>query len=225
MAQLKKIDRGNLSEQVYAAIRESLMDGRYQSGERLRIGALAEELGVSITPVREAIFRLVSEQALEMKAATAIHVRDISPDELREIQMLRHMLEGKGAFLAAISITADELAALEALQEDFRGAAAIDPQRAALLNRQFHFNLSAAARMPLMFSMVENMWTLMGPLLRTFHMTVPVRDLTSGAHKHYDVLKALKARDGQAAADAIQADIAWGNIMVAWLEGRRGMVG
>lgn len=58
MNQLQKINKGNLSEQVYGTIRSSLMDGRYEPGERLTIASLAEQLGVSITPVREAIFRL-----------------------------------------------------------------------------------------------------------------------------------------------------------------------
>jgi DNA-binding GntR family transcriptional regulator len=216
-----KIEKGNLSERVYKLIRDSLMDGRYEPGERLRIGGLAEELGVSITPVREAIFRLASEHALEMKAATAVHVRNLTPDELREVQIIRHLLEGEAAMIAAARVTPRELADLDDLQERFRQAAATDPQAASLLNRQFHFGLVAAARMPLVFATVENMWTLMGPLLRVFHMTVPVRDLTSGAHKHFDVLRALKARDGEAAKAAIQADIAWGAVLVEWLERER----
>lgn len=218
MANLAKIDRGNLSEQVYSVIRGTLMDGRYEPGERLRIGALADELGVSITPVREAIFRLVSEYALEMKAATAIHVRNISPDELREVQFIRNHLEGEAAGLAATRITAAELDALDDLQERFRQAAAEDPHRASILNRQFHFGVVAAAHMPLVLATVENLWMLMGPLLRTFHVTVPVRDLTSGSHRHYDILTALHARDPAAAKAAMQADIAWGKVLVDWLE-------
>lgn len=218
MTALHKITRGNLSEQVYVAIRDTLMDGRYEPGERLRIGVLAQELGVSITPVREAIFRLVSERALEMKAATAVHVRRISPDELREVQLIRHLLEGEAAFWAATRIEPAALAELEQLQERFRVSAGGDSQQAALFNRQFHFGLAAAAQMPLVLATVENMWMQTGPLLRTFHRTVPVRDLTSGAHKHYDVLHALRAGDGAAARTAIQADIAWGTLMVDWLE-------
>lgn len=221
MGNLEKIDKGNLSQQVYNAIRDSLMDGRYEPGDRLRISALADELGVSITPVREAIFRLVSDHALEMTAATAIHVRNLTPDEVREIQIIRHLLEGEAASYAAANVTPQELADLEALQERFRVAAASDPQQAALLNRQFHFGLVAAARMPLIFATVENMWTLLGPLLRIFHMTVPVRELTSEDHKHYDVLRALKTRDGAAAKAAIQADIGWGALMVQWLKETR----
>lgn len=84
-AALQPLKKRNLSETVYEEIRSALMEGRYEPGERLTITRLAKELGVSITPVREAIFRLVSDRALEMKAATAIHVPEITAAQLREI--------------------------------------------------------------------------------------------------------------------------------------------
>lgn len=218
MANSGKIDKSNLSKQVYNLIRGTLMDGKYEPGERLKIDPLAEELGVSKTPVREAIFRLVSEHALEMTAATSVRVRKLTAQELTEIQIIRHLLEGEAAAYAAKRITDEELAELDRLQEAFRKAAEVDPQEASLLNRHFHFHLVHAARMPLIFATVENMWTLLGPLLRIFHMTVPVRDLTSGKHQHYDVLRALRDRDSEAAKAAIQSDIGWGGLMVNWLQ-------
>lgn len=218
MSSLPRLSRENLSEQVYSTIRENLIDGKYEPGERLRISVLAEELGVSVTPVREAIFRLAADHVLEVKAATAVHVRAIAPDELREIQLMRHLLEGEAAAVAAKRINPAELNDLRELQEKFRVAAGRDPYEAAYLNRQFHFGLVAASRLHLVYATVENLWTLMGPLLRTFHMTVPKRDLTSRNHKHYDVLRALETGDGAAAKAAIQADIKWGNLLVEWLE-------
>jgi DNA-binding GntR family transcriptional regulator len=219
MNQLPKITKGNLSEQVHATIRASLMEGRYAPGERLTIASLAEQLGVSITPVREAIFRLVSERALEMRAATSIHVRRLSPAELREIQIIRHHLEGEAAAQAALRIATAELAALEALQNRFRKAAATDPLLASQLNREFHFRLVEAAAMPLLLSTVEAMWAQMGPLIHLYHLNTPPRVVGSTDHPHYHVLRALAARDAEAARAAIQADIALGAVIVAWLEG------
>ncbi|SDN03515.1 GntR family transcriptional regulator [Ensifer sp. YR511] len=218
VSERKPIDKGNLSERVYANIRNALMDGEFEPGDRLRISALADELGVSITPVREAIFRLVSDHVLEMKAATAIHVPELTADQLREIQLIRLLLEGEAASIAAQRITPKELDRLEDIQTRFQKAAATDPKKAALLNREFHFGLIGAARMPLIFNTVENMWVLMGPLLRTFHIEMPKRDLASGKHKHFDVLEGLKTRDAAKAKAAIQDDIRWGQVMIEWLE-------
>jgi DNA-binding GntR family transcriptional regulator len=216
--ELKPIEKGNLSERVYTNIRNALMDGEYQPGDRLRINSLAEELGVSITPVREAIFRLVSDHVLEMKAATAVHVPELSPDKLREIQLIRFLLEGEAAALAAERITPKELSTLQDVQTAFQKAAATDPKKAALLNREFHFGLIAAARMPMIFNTVENMWVMMGPLLRTFHIEMPKRDLASGNHKHFEVLEGLRQRDGAKTKAAIQDDIQWGRVMIEWVE-------
>ncbi|KAG0919656.1 hypothetical protein G6F32_016031 [Rhizopus arrhizus] len=66
-------------------------------------------MGVSITPVREAIFRLISEQGLEMQAATAVYVPYVNSEKLREIQQIRFHLEGMGAAEAAQNITRKQL--------------------------------------------------------------------------------------------------------------------
>jgi DNA-binding GntR family transcriptional regulator len=220
MSQLPKINKGNLSEQVYSTIRSSLMDGRYEPGERLTIASLADQLGVSITPVREAIFRLVTERALEMRAATSIQVRSLTPSELREIQVIRHHLEGEAAAQAAVKISAKSLAALEALQADFTTAAASDPLEASRVNREFHFKLAEAAEMPMLYATIEGMWAQMGPLIHLYHLNTPTRVLVSGRHGHYDVLRALAAGDPDGARRAIQADIGVGVIMVDWLEAK-----
>lgn len=220
MNQLPKINKGNLSEQVYGTIRSSLMDGRYEPGERLTIASLAEQLGVSITPVREAIFRLVTERALEMRAATSIQVRSLTPSELREIQIIRHHLEGEAAAQAAMRISKKELASLEALQADFTKAAANDPLEASRVNREFHFGLAAAAQMPMLYATIEAMWAQMGPLIHLYHLNTPTRILASGDHGHYDVLRALAAHDPEASRRAIQADIGVGVVMVEWLEAK-----
>ncbi len=220
MSQLPKINKGNLSEQVYATIRASLMDGRYEPGERLTIANLAEQLGVSITPVREAIFRLVTERALEMRAATSIQVRSMTPSELREIQLIRHHLEGEAAAQAALKISRQELATLEAMQADFTRAAASDPLEASRVNRELHFKLAEAAQMPMLYATIEGMWAQMGPLIHLYHLNTPKRVLASGDHGHYDLLRALAARDPEAARRAIQADIGVGVVMVEWLEAK-----
>lgn len=220
MSPLPKINKGNLSEQVYGTIRASLMDGRYEPGERLTIASLAEQMGVSITPVREAIFRLVTERALEMRAATSIHIRRLSAPELREIQLIRHHLEGEAAAQAARKIAPAGLAALERLQSSFTAAAAHDPLEASRVNREFHFRLAEAAEMPLLYATIEAMWAQMGPLIHLYHLNTPTRVLASGDHGHYPLLRALALGDAEGARRAIQEDIGVGVVMVDWLEAK-----
>ena len=217
---LAQVGKDNLSARVYGQLRTALMDGQFEPGERLTIAALAGAFGTSTTPVREAIFRLVSEHALEMRAATAVHVPQLEPARLREVQLIRVELEGAAAGHAAAVITPKQLDGLVAVHEAFLTAAATDPAQASLRNRDFHFALLRIAGLPLVESIVENAWVLMGPFLRLFHVHIPRRQMTSGEHRHHDVLGALRRRDAAGARVAIQEDIRWGNVLIDALESR-----
>src|SRR5690606_7854615 len=119
--------RENLSAQLYGSLRSALMDGQYAPGERLTIASIAGDYGTSITPVREAIFRLVTERALEMRASTSIRVPVLNPARLREIQKIRRELEGLAAYTVAGRITETELLELNSIQVDFMRSVTKDP--------------------------------------------------------------------------------------------------
>ena len=218
MSSLKPVKKENLSLKVYNEIRNALIDGQYEPGERLVISDLAKEMDVSITPVREAIFRLISEQGLEMQAATAVYVPYVDSEKLSEIQQIRIHLEGMGAAEAARNITRRQLDSLKALQKEFLSYTASDPKRASHLNRKFHFAVLEAARKPVLRNTVESFWVTTGPILKIFHIKTAGLDYQQDSHRHEAVLDALEARDPDAAAKAMQADIAWGGkIMIDWL--------
>lgn len=217
-APIKQVNKDNLSARIYAQMRSALMNGQFEPGERLTISALAEQFGTSITPVREAIFRLVSERALEMRAATAVHVPHLDAGRLREVQLIRVELEGAAAERAAQLITEKQLAELTKIHQRFLSAAARDPAQASLLNRDFHFALLHVANMPILEGIVENAWVLMGPFLRMFHVHIPKRELSADEHLHHQVLEALRKRDAKGARAAIQDDIRWGNVLIDALE-------
>lgn len=218
MSSFETIKKDNLSNSVYQAIRNALIDGQYQPGDRLKINEIAAQMGVSITPVREAIFRLVSNQSLSMRAATAIYVPLLTPERLIEIQKIRHLLEGEAAAQAALKITDEKLTDLFNIQTEFQQTVNTDSRKAAELNRLFHFGVIEAANSPLITKTLENMWVMMGPLLRKFHLEVPRQELVSDKHRHFDVLNALKKHDPEAARTAMQNDIAWGKQMIEWLK-------
>lgn len=219
-AETAPIDRANLSETLYRRFREALMNGHHPPGERLRIGALAEQYGVSITPVREAIFRLVSEGALVMRAATAVSVPVLTADQLREIQLTRLLLEGACAERAAQLATPETTDALEALHRRYIEAWRTDPVAASRLNREFHTALACAAQAPIMVGVIKAMWAMMGPILNPFHVALKPRRLSTEDHLHTEVIRALRRRDPRAAREAIQADIRWSDTIIAWVEAR-----
>jgi DNA-binding GntR family transcriptional regulator len=221
MADLAPVSRNNLSQLVYSELRGALMNGQYSPGERLRIADLAEGLGTSITPVREAIFRLVSEQALSMTAATSISVPELDLPTIREIQLMRVLLEGAAAEAATSRISDKEIEQLERMQEQFIKASASNPREGAKRNRQFHFQLMAAAKLPSLTVVVESLWVRMGPLLATFHAQVPKRNIYNDEHPHYRALQGLKSRNPNVVRQAMEEDIRWGErVLSEWLSGR-----
>ncbi|MEZ5803720.1 MAG: GntR family transcriptional regulator [Rhizobiaceae bacterium] len=210
----KTVVKENLSEQIYRSLRLSLMDGEFRPGERLTISGVAEQYGTSITPVREAIFRLASEQALEVKAATSVIVPDPTNRDLREIVAIRKHLEGMAAFRVGQIATPAMIGELDAQNAAFIKAAASNPREAAQANRDFHFMILKFAEMPYVEAICENMWTLMGPFLRMFHEEVPVRRLTADNHLHFRFIAALRAGDPEGARAAMQKDVEWSNELI-----------
>src|SRR5258707_3452918 len=103
-----------LSDQAYRALREDITTGTLRPGQRLTERSLAEHLGVSPTPVREALQRLEHERLIERDAVRAIRVADPSVARLRELSLIEVALRGVAARLAAERATASEVAAIVA---------------------------------------------------------------------------------------------------------------
>jgi len=102
-----------LREIVYESLREAILQGRLKPGERLMEIQLAEELGVSRTPVREAIRKLELEGLLVMAYRKGVYVTDVKAKDIIDILEIRAVLEGLAAGLAAERITAEELEEVE----------------------------------------------------------------------------------------------------------------
>ncbi len=119
---LHMVDRENLTTRVYDELRNALMEGRFRPKHRFKLRELAQSLGVSVTPVREALMQLVRERALEMKAARSIEVAQLTLAQYTELREIRYLLEGLAAEKAATLITAGEIRDLTRLHQQLRSA-------------------------------------------------------------------------------------------------------
>ena len=209
LASLAPIGRDNLAGRVYAELRAALMEGRMAPGQRLKIRELAVAMGVSETPVREAVMQLVRERALRMEAAKSITVAGLTLDQYLELRIVRMELEGLAAEAAAPRIrpgAIDELAAdHEALvAAEARG----DAPAANRANWRFHHGIHRAAAMPELLAIIEGIWLRNGPTL--VHLYPHAPPTYPGRHRHLDVLDGLRARDPLATREAIAADMTEG---------------
>lgn len=202
---ISSINHAYLGSSVYATLREALITGRLKPNDRLRIRELAEQVGTSVTPVRDAILQLAKEQALEMRTPKDIRVPQLSEQQYQEIRTLRLELEGLGAEKAAKSVTEYELQRIAQNIEDNRKAiSGEDLPEALRLNSEFHLMLAQSARMPLLSNFIDSLWMRTGPLIAQAYAHFSVQ---MAIEHHEEVFAALQQRDASAARQAIQSDI------------------
>ncbi|MFN4171740.1 MAG: GntR family transcriptional regulator [Pseudorhodobacter sp.] len=190
-------------QSAYRRILESIRSGDLPPGSRLRETDLAERLGLSRTPVREAIRQLEADGLVTHLPRQGATVRRLDYAEVIELYEMRMVLEGTAARLAARGASEVELDELAALNADL--AAAPSGPRAQEVNRQFHRTLLDAARNRFL---VKSMSALQKTLLILGPSTLADPERAAGAvAEHGAVLAALVARDAGAAEAAMRAHV------------------
>lgn len=198
--------RESLNGQAYARLCRDLKAGRFAPGEKLKLRDLAAEMGISPTPVREALARLISEQALEQVGHHSVRVPVMSEARFAEVCELRLLLEGRAASRAAAHATAQDLLNLESLHAQLATSRdAGDVPGELLAAEQFHLSLYALAGMPVLQHMIEGLWLQCGPLQRALQghaMAQPRKQ-----HPHHRVLRGLRKKDGEMVREGVEEEI------------------
>jgi DNA-binding GntR family transcriptional regulator len=208
---IASIAQGSLSQRAYSVLREGLINGHFRPGQRLVMQDLADQLGTSITPVREACMRLVSEGGLQLRSGRFAVVPPMTLDRYMEVRLMRLELEGLAAAVAAERATEADIARLNEIHPLYTAADRHDlPAEAFRLNRDFHFAVYGMSRLSMLVSHIESLWTSMGPMLTIFFMEG--KRTYYGAETHKQVIECIEARDGAGARDAIRRDIIAGGV-------------
>src|SRR5690606_34142545 len=138
--------RETLGANVLSQIKQLLITGQLMPGEHLSLRSTAEALGVSVMPVREAVYQLVADQALEVAPNRSVRVPVLTAAQFREITQIRLQREGYAVEQAALHIQPALLASLRDLNtclDKAMGAAGPGFAEAVLLNKALHFDLYA----------------------------------------------------------------------------------
>lgn len=205
---LRSLAHVNLAQEAYGELKRGLMTGGFRPGAKLTIRDLASAMGISPTPVREALVQLAAEGALEQTAGRSFVVPQLDAESYEDLRLLRELTEGEAAFRAAGLATNKTIAELTRLHEHLIEAKNSADYRSALVwNQRFHLELAATGGSRRLLRIVEGLWLQMGPLLNVLYEHRDVPSLGE-RHSHLTVIEALHNRDGVAARAAIQADIA-----------------
>ncbi len=192
---------------AYHAIRKAILKGELRSGDKLPEGKLAQSIGVSRTPLREALNRLRSEGLVVIERYRKNYVAHFTEDDVKEIWQLRALLEGHAAARAAATITDADIARLEELATQMevalaeQGAASIpvfDP-----LNDEFHMIIARAANSPRVTRVLESSLELPTAVLSGYDDEPGNNEETMEARlrrtnwQHREIIAALRVRNAK----------------------------
>jgi DNA-binding GntR family transcriptional regulator len=194
-------------ERAYQAIRTAIVRGTLRAGTVLGEDELAGALGISRTPVRSALQTLLAEHLVESGPRRQVIVRGVSPEERREVMLLREALERVAVTEACARITIDEVDHLRLILIRQRRAAVNEAVEDFIdLDDQFHIGIAESARLPMLVRFLGQ--------IRAISRIMGLRAVTREGRfeqvldEHDGIVTALEARDAGAALKAIDAHLA-----------------
>jgi len=189
-----RLHHENLEDKIYARLKSMIIDKRLRPGDRIRLTELCQEMGVSRTPLVNALKRLSAERLVEWAPRYGIYVRRFTAQEMVDLYEVRVALESLAARLAADRVTGPDIDRLEAMFRDVL----IDDTPEAMrrytpLDREFHWRIVELSGNQQLAAALQSIhmqiFAYQDGIARTIAESVP---------EHYEFLRALRARDGAA---------------------------
>ncbi|WP_082637235.1 GntR family transcriptional regulator [Ruegeria atlantica] len=195
-------------EQVYQTLRSQIMYGDLVPGQPVTIQGLTESLGVGMTPVREAIRRLISDGALVFQGNRRVSVPLLSGTDVEQMIFARISIESELSRRATANLKPADIDQLEKLDQRLDQTITDGDVSGYLrLNHQFHETLYAHADAPILNDLAERLWLRFGPSLRVVCGRFGTHSLPD---RHKDIIASLRAKDAEKVAKATAQDIEQG---------------
>lgn len=193
-----------MQKDAYTLILEAIEAGTYKPGDRLVESELAERLGVSRTPVREALQRLET-QAMLTRDGRSLIVATLDHNQLAELYAVRSELEGLAARLAARHATEEEIRVLKSMVAEDRALLGGDPRALSRANKRFHRQIHLASHNRFLVQQLDLVHRSMALMANT-SFAAEGRDEVA-LDEHEAIVAALEQQDGEAAYQALKAHI------------------
>jgi DNA-binding GntR family transcriptional regulator len=201
-------DQAAAHERLYRTLRTQVMHGELAPGQALTLRGLGKQYGLSMTPVREALRRLVAEGALTMSSSGRITTPALTPDRLEELASIRALLEPELASRAlprAHFALIDRLATINTANAE--AVAKGDAVAYVRTNLEFHRTLYLRAQSPAMLAILETVWLQLGPTMRALYARLRRNE---PPQHHRLILAALRAGDEAGLRLAVRTDVTQG---------------
>lgn len=208
---LTPVGRETVQDRVYGQLRQTLINGGFAAGDPLRIVDLAERLQTSTMPVREALGRLVSEQALEAMPNRTVRVPLITRQRLDDLERARVLIEGRLVQLALPNLSAEDIAILKQVNRDCDHAFEEHGQDigpvTSQFNQRFHFHIYRAAGSHVLIPIVESLWLQSGPVVRAAAQIHDEQGGLAATDHHWAMIEAIEKGAAETAMQALANDI------------------
>lgn len=219
---LERIQARSLNTQVYRRLKAALITGQFAPGQVLLIRDLAEQVGTSPMPIRQALSRLVSENALveDNKVRSSVRVPELSASVFQELRAVRQLVEAEAAALAAEKARPVDIKRLRTLNAAVKQAVGDeDATKAIQANFDFHFEIYDIADCTILRRTIESLWLQSGPYFRmliessfsSLHDAKTEESARAGLDKalarNDRIIETLAKNDVEAARNAMRDDI------------------
>ncbi|NQT59565.1 MAG: GntR family transcriptional regulator [Bacteroidetes bacterium] len=198
-----KIDNKTLRQKVYDELRESIMSAEMEPGQVFSLRELADKLGVSIMPVREALWQLETEKIVVIESNKRMQINTLSPSEIQELFAIRLYHETKLIEKSCIEWSKKTVDRLEVVLSKMIQAN-IKNHNYLHWNKEFHFAIYNNAKMPITLTLVNNLWLRLAPY---FSIRTPNSTIYTNLEPHRIMFEAYKNNDCEACLKGFTADL------------------
>ena len=201
---IEKIESRTLREKVYDQLRHRIIYGNLLPGQTVTLRNLSDQFGVSIIPIREALWQLETERVIVIERNKYIRVNQLTAPEMNELLTIRLYLESQAVERACEILPEGLLPRLRGLLTEMDESLP-NPHDFLVKNSEFHFAIYAEAAMPIHLQSINQLWARVGP-----YISIHAKDMGTGSERmkfHYEIFAALEGRNKAKAVEALQQDL------------------
>jgi DNA-binding GntR family transcriptional regulator len=202
--ELSRIRNTTLRQLAYEEIKERIISADLLPGQEINIVELADKLGVSTMPVREALRQLASEHIITIQNKKASRINELTRFEFDEILKIRLNLETMAGKRACELVTEQDITRIEKIVSDMQNTGR-NLKLYLKKNRELHFSIYKLAKFPILLGIIDGLWARIGPY---FNLQIFTKDhLDEFLVSHLEMCEALREKDKALMAKALKNDM------------------
>jgi DNA-binding GntR family transcriptional regulator len=202
---IEKISSVTLRQKVYEQLRANILAAELLPGEVISLRGLAEKFGVSLLPVREAVWQLESENILVVESNKRIQVNHLTKAEFQEILNLRLLLESEAVGKACQNRAKGSITRVERQLNAMKKHSGVNHKKYIKKNDEFHQAIYACAKSPLLVELIQRLLARVNPYIYLY--AIEGRDLSSAVQCHQDMFTGFSEGDSEQTIAALHRDL------------------